>query len=163
MQRHGRPQKPERAASCPRKAAEQAAAKADQEAMDDEAKQLKQARIKNWLKQKEAELATRRRLEEEQADLLKQQQMFQEQRRDEHEAELQRQRQIRLQSARRRRKELELEMEQLPNSARGARDRRERRGQVVAANTMAAYATPRVAMKTPRAQSAGSRQRPLLF
>jgi len=169
MQRLGRtPLRPERAATpnypSKKQSAEQAAAKAEQEAKDEEVKQMKQARIRNWLMQKEAEMAARRRLEAEEENLLKQMQLLQEQRRDEHEAELQRQRELRLQSAHRRRKELEIEIEQgLPNSARGPRDRRASRSKVVVSNTIAAYATPRFDKKTPRAQSAGSRQRPLLF
>eukprot|EP00931_Biecheleriopsis_adriatica_P079286 TRINITY_DN52692_c0_g1_i1.p1 TRINITY_DN52692_c0_g1~~TRINITY_DN52692_c0_g1_i1.p1 ORF type:complete len:467 (-),score=80.79 TRINITY_DN52692_c0_g1_i1:62-1462(-) len=144
--------RPKRAVSAEKARQREASAEAaEQEARAEEEKQMKQARIRNWLLRKEEELAARRRLEQEEADLLQEQRELEERRRDEHEAELQRQRRCRLQAAARRRKELDVELECCQPRSRGPCTARA----AVPSTTWAAYATPRAASRQ-RAGSAGS-------
>eukprot|EP00930_Biecheleria_cincta_P102016 TRINITY_DN93684_c0_g1_i1.p1 TRINITY_DN93684_c0_g1~~TRINITY_DN93684_c0_g1_i1.p1 ORF type:complete len:466 (-),score=78.03 TRINITY_DN93684_c0_g1_i1:44-1441(-) len=134
-----------------------ASEEAESQAKAEEAKRMKQERIRNWLQRKEAEIAARRRLEEEEAMLQKEQEALEQQRRNQHEADLNHRRQVRLRAAARQRKEFDLEVDHgcYPHSARGPREQRERlrpRSQVVPASTVAAYATPRAggSLRTPR-------------
>jgi len=115
-----------------------------QSGRDVRARQMKQARIRDWLARKEAELEVRRRQRQEEEMLQQQKKQMEVSQRDRQEAELQRQRSGRLRFAARRRQEMDLELQQhraCPLSAREPRGNRD--CQAVKGRTLAAYATPR--------------------
>lgn len=119
---------------------------------EQEARAIKQARLRDWLQRKELELAERRRQQQAEEDLLREEQDYRDQRRFEQEVELQRQRVGRLRRAELQQQELDMALEnQIFRSSA-----REMREAVVAvgAQTLAAYSTPRVCPGRTRCKSA---------
>lgn len=98
---------------------------------DVQARQMKQARIRDWLARKEAELEARRRQRQDEEMLQQQKKQLEVSQKDRQEAELQRQRSGRLRFAARRRQEMDLELQQHRACPLSAREPREDRKSVV--------------------------------